>query len=88
MQKRYETTSLSKELEKKILSDIQYYKKAIPMVEKLLSIKPEIDKLYDKKKVLREELNLIKEDITSKETEIEGVRQEFETAKEQRADLK
>ena len=74
MQKRYETTSLTKADEKKIISDMTFLKKSIPNAEKLLTLKPEIDKLYDRKKAIREELNKFKDDIQVRETEIEGVR--------------
>ena len=74
MQKRYETTSLTKADEKKIISDMTFLKKSIPNAEKLLTLKPEIDKLYDRKKAIREELNKFKDDIQVRESEIEGVR--------------
>jgi len=46
-----------------------------------MELKPEIDALYDKKKIIREEMNKIKDDIQGKEGEIESVRKQYEDAK-------
>lgn len=51
-EKKYETTTLSKEQEKKLLSDINQLKKAIPSAEKLAPIEPKIQAL----KLQREDL--------------------------------
>jgi uncharacterized coiled-coil DUF342 family protein len=45
LQKRYETTSLSNADEKKVIADINTLKKSVPAAEKMLSLKPESDKL-------------------------------------------
>lgn len=87
MKKRYETTSLSKDNEKKIINEIKYLKTTLTFAQQLEDLKPTIDALYTKKKEIREELNKFKEQIAEKETEIEAVRKQFEDAKNLRADL-
>lgn len=58
MEKRYETTSLKNpQEEKKLLNDIKILKTTLPAAEELLKLKPEIDRLYESKKEVREKLN-------------------------------
>lgn len=57
MERRYETTSLSQQEEKKILADIKTLKGTVGSAEKLIEIKPLIDNLYAEKKAIREKLN-------------------------------
>lgn len=67
---------------------MKFLKASIPHAEKLNSLKPQIDKLYEQKKGYKDEYVKHKLDVESKEKEIESVRKEIGEAKEQRADLK
>ena len=57
MERRYETTSLSLQEEKKILADIKALKGTVGSAEKLIEIKPLMDNLYSEKKAIVEKLN-------------------------------
>ena len=70
------------------MADIKFLKLSLPSAEQVLKIKPQLDALYEKKKMYSEELTVLKEEIEGKEKEIEGVRKEIEEAKEQRQDIK
>ena len=87
MQKKYETTSLSKENERKTISDIKYLKNSLPNAIKIQEMKPEIDKYYEKRNGLREELSKYKDQIQALSTDLEGVRKQQEDVKTQRSDI-
>jgi uncharacterized coiled-coil DUF342 family protein len=89
MLRRYETTTMkSPQEEKKFLADIKKMKESLPSAERLVELKPLIDALYDKKKLINEKLNTLKPDIEMKEAEIESVRKELDEAKDKREDIK
>jgi uncharacterized coiled-coil DUF342 family protein len=88
MERRYETTTLKPQEEKKLLAEIRKIKDSLPNAERLLQIKPLMDALYDQRKAINEKLNVLKPQIESKDAEIEKVRKELEEAKEHRDDIK
>lgn len=89
MLRRYETTTMkSPQEEKKFLADIKKMKESLPSAERLVELKPLIDALYDKKKLINEKLNTLKPGIETKEAEIESVRKELDEAKDKREDIK
>lgn len=88
MQKRYETTTLKPQEEKKMLADIKKMKDSIPQAERLLEIKPAMDALYDQKKGFNEQIAAFRNEIDSKSAEIDSVRKEQDDAREQRDDIK
>lgn len=58
LQRRYETTTLKNpQEEKKVMNDIKFLKGTIASAEKLVEIKPQLDKLYADKKVIKEKLD-------------------------------
>jgi len=71
-----------------MIAEINMLKKSLPNAEKLLAIKPKIDKLYDEKKVVVKDFVIHKTKIGEKEAEIEAVRKELETAREERDGMK
>lgn len=52
---------MSKDVERKTINDIKMLKNSLPNATKLHEMKPEIDKLFEKRNVLREELGVYKE---------------------------
>ena len=76
LQKKYETTSLSKDSEKKIINEMKQLKMSLPNAIKLHELKPEADKLYEKRNVLKEELSIYKAEIIALSTDLEGVRKQ------------
>jgi uncharacterized coiled-coil DUF342 family protein len=52
--------------------------------EKLLQIKPEVDKLYSEKKEISAKISEITANIEGKDEEINKIKKEMEEAKEQR----
>ena len=88
MERRYETTTLKPQEEKKLLAEIRKIKDSLPNAERLLQIKPLMDALYDQRKAINEKLNVLKPQIEGKDAEIEKVRKELEEAKEHRDDIK
>lgn len=58
MERRYETTTMKNPAEeKKCLLEIKNLKASIPNAERLLQLKPQIDKLYAEKKEIRSKLD-------------------------------
>jgi len=58
MERRYETTSLKNPAEeRKLIQDIKTMKATLPNAERLLALKPQIDKLYAEKKEIRQKLD-------------------------------
>jgi uncharacterized coiled-coil DUF342 family protein len=52
--------------------------------EKLLQIKPEVDKLYSEKKEISSKISELTANIEGKDEEINKIKKEMEEAKEQR----
>jgi uncharacterized coiled-coil DUF342 family protein len=71
LQKRYETTTVSAAVEKKIIADINLLKKSLSSADKILSFKPEIDQLFAKKKTLLEEIKHFNTDIAVIDKELD-----------------
>ena len=88
MQRRYETTTLKPQEEKKILADVKKLKEGIPNAIRLLELKPKIDELYAQRNEIIEELNKLRPLIDVKHAEIEKISKELDDAKEHREDLK
>ena len=88
MHRRYETTTLKPQEEKKILADIKKLKEGIPNAVRLLELKPKIDELYGQRNEINEELNKLRPLIEVKNAEIEKISKELDDAKEHREDLK
>ena len=60
MQRRYETTTMKSQDEKKMLADIRKMKDSIPNATRLLEIKPQIDALTKERNVLNDKINSLK----------------------------
>ena len=88
LQRRYETTTLKPQEEKKILSDIKKLKDGIPNATRILELKPKIDQLYDQRNEINEQLNKLRPLIDAKHAEIDKITKELDEAKEQREDIK
>lgn len=88
MQRRYETTTLKPQEEKKLLADIKKLKDSIPYARTLIDMKPKIDALYKERKDLTERMSALWPQLEAKQHEVEDVRKELEDAKGQREDIK
>lgn len=88
MEKRYETTTLKPQEEKKIIADIKKLKESIPNAQALLDLKPKIDALYDKRNEINEKLNEIRPQLDAKRAEIDKISKELDDAREQRDDIR
>lgn len=88
LQRRYETTTLKPQEEKKILADVKKLKEGIPNAIRLLELKPKIDELYAQRNEINEELNKLRPLIDVKHAEIDKISKELDDAKEHREDLK
>lgn len=69
-QTKYETTSLSQNDEKNLLKDIDKLKRALPDMRKLSAIDPELVKIREERKKLRNELDIVTKIIDDKEGKI------------------
>lgn len=88
MEKRYETTTLKPQEEKKILADIKKLKEGIPNAQALLDLKPKIDELYTKRNEINEKLAEVRPQLDAKKAEIDKISKELDDAKEQRDDIR
>lgn len=88
LQRRYETTTLKNQEEKKVLADIKKLKEGIPNALRILELKPKIDGLYEQRNALNEKLNKLRPLIDTKHAEIDKINKELDDAKEQREDIK
>lgn len=88
MQRRYETTTLKPQEERKILADIKKMKDGIPNAQRIIELKPKIDELYDQRNSINEELNKLRPLINAKHEEIDKISKELDDAKEHREDIK
>ena len=60
MQKRYETTTLKPQEEKKVLSDMKKLKEGIPNAQRILDLKPKIDALYEQRNLLNDQIHKLR----------------------------
>ena len=65
--KQYETTSMSNQDEKRLLQEIDKLERALPDMEKLSAIEPELAKIRDARKKIQAELDVVKRFIEGKE---------------------
>lgn len=88
MQRRYETTTLKPAEEKKMLADMKKMKESIPNAQRLIELKPIIDKLYESRKDLGNKIHALRDIIDSKSAEIDEVKKEQNEVRDQRDDIK
>ena len=65
--------------EKKLLKDIDNLKRALPEMQKLTSIEPELAKIREEKKQISGQLDAVKRQIDDKEDKIQDVKQQHRT---------
>lgn len=63
-------------------------KASLPSALRIAEIKPIVDKLHDKRKLIKEDLDIVKEDIEGKEQELETLRKEIHESIEHRDEIK
>jgi uncharacterized coiled-coil DUF342 family protein len=86
-EKRYETTTMSPQDEKKLLATIKRLKEQIPNAQRLGELAPLIKQLNEQKKPIYDEIKVIKAQIEEKSKELDAVRQEQTEVKEKNNDL-
>jgi len=72
--KQYETTSMSNQDEKRLLQEIDKLERALPDMEKLSTIEPELAKIRDARKKIQADLDVVKRFIEGKEEIIQSVK--------------
>lgn len=65
--KQYETTSMSNQDEKRLLQEIDKLERALPDMENLSSIEPDLAKIRDARKKIQAELDVVKRLIDGKD---------------------
>ena len=63
------------------MADMKHLKASLPSAEKLAELKPGADALYDRKKVIRDEMSKIKEEVDMRSSEIDKLRAKQEEVK-------
>lgn len=66
------------------MNEIKFLKGTLASAEQLEEIKPQIDKLYQEKKGIKERLDNFTADIEARDEEINKVKKEMEDAREQK----
>lgn len=72
--KQYETTSMSNADEKRLIQEIDKLERALPDMEKLSTIEPELAKIRDARKKIQADLDVVKRFIEGKEEIIQSVK--------------
>lgn len=85
-QKTYSHKSASDEA--KIIKEIEQLKASLPKAKQFSTLKPKADKLYAEKKVLLEQVKGFRASLDSQQAEIEKLRKEMETIKENQQDVR
>jgi uncharacterized coiled-coil DUF342 family protein len=88
LNRRYETTSMKPQEEKKVMADIKKLKDNIPNAKRLLEIKPLLDKLFEQRKEVSKQFGAIRDEIDTKSASLDAVRKEQDEAREQRDDTR
>lgn len=86
LQKKYETTSLSKEQEKKTINDIKFLKTSLPFTVKYIEAKPQLDKLREKRSEIKDQQQKYKDEIQAMNAELDEVRKQQDESKAQQTD--
>lgn len=86
-QKRYETSTMSAQEEKKIIQEIDQLKKARPSASKITEIKAKIDKYNQERKDIKVHLDKARKDVDKVEADIEAAKAKQKTAREQQNEV-
>ena len=73
-QTSYETATMNNNEEKQLLKDIDQLKKAVPDMEKLSTIEPELSEIKEKRKGIQKQLDVIHGNLDGKEAKINEVK--------------
>jgi len=87
-QKKYETTSMSSVDEKKLLKDIDALKKALPDMEKLAQIQPELVQIRDEWKTIKQRLEKINAIIDDKVEKVEDARAQTQAQRDKQSEVR
>ena len=74
--------------ETKLIREIEQLKASLPKAQKLSTLKPQADKLYASKKALLEQVKGFRVILDEQNAEIEKLRKEMETIKENQQETK
>lgn len=74
--------------EKRLLRDIDALRRALPDMKKLALIEPELTQIREKKKVINQELDVVKQLIDEKSDKINGVKKEAEAQRNKKSEVR
>lgn len=74
--------------EKRLLRDIDALRRAVPDMKKLALIEPELTQIREKKKVINQELDVVKQLIDEKSDKINGVKKEAEAQRNKKSEVR
>lgn len=77
LDRRYETTSLPPQEEKKLIAEIKRLKDSINIAAAVQEIRPKLDILYQQRKTVYEKVSELRPALEAKEVEIEQLRKQL-----------
>lgn len=77
LEKRYETTSLAPQEEKKLIAETKRLKDSVQNAVNAQEIRPKLDVLYQQRKAVNDKINELKPSLELKEDEIDALRKQL-----------
>lgn len=86
--KRYETTTMSSQDEKKLLREIDQLKLALPAMEEIGPIEPQLVKLREERKKIQADLDIVRKLIDDKNLQIDEVKKSSQVVRDNQAQVR
>lgn len=88
-QQRYETSSMATNAEeRRLLKEIDSLRRALPDMKKLALIEPELAQIREKKKVINQDLDVVKRLIDEKNDKINSVKKDSEAQRNKKSEVR
>jgi chromosome segregation ATPase len=88
LEKRYKSTSMALQEEKRLINDIKKLQESMSSARKVQEMRPRLDVLYGQRNKFSELINALKPSLEAKELEIETLRKQLNDDQDQRDDVK
>lgn len=86
--KRYETTTMSSQEEKKLLREIDQLKAALPAMEELGPIEPQLAKLREERKKIQADLDVLRKHIDDENVQIDDIQKASQVVRDSQAQVR